>query len=65
MDEREGKMVIMFPVHDGFVRLVDAMGDDMAVVKAARVSYGNESKGKRSRPKIDSLFDETQSRNSF
>lgn len=36
----------MFPVHEGgFIRLVDSMGDDMSVVKAARVSYGNESKG--------------------
>ena len=29
----------------GFVRLVDSMGDDMSVVKSARVSYGEESKG--------------------
>src|SRR3990170_7109902 len=30
-----------FPVlDDGFVCLVDAMGDDQAVVQAARVSYG-------------------------
>jgi len=37
---------MMFPVHEGgFIRLVDSMGDDMSVVKAARVSYGNESKG--------------------
>ena len=35
----------MKKVHEGFVRLVDSMGNDMAVVKAARVSYGNESKG--------------------
>ncbi len=33
-------------VGDGFVRLVDSMGNDMSVVKAARVSYGQESKGK-------------------
>ena len=32
-------------VGDGFVRLVDSMGNDMSVVKAARVSYGQESKG--------------------
>ena len=25
---------------DGFVALVDAMGDDQAIVQAARVSYG-------------------------
>ena len=31
-----------FPVlDDGFVCLVDAMGDDQAVVQAARVSYGD------------------------
>jgi thymidylate synthase (FAD) len=37
---------MMFPIHEGgFIRLVDSMGDDMSVVKAARVSYGNESKG--------------------
>ena len=30
-----------FPVlDDGFVSLVDVMGDDAAVVQAARVSYG-------------------------
>ena len=52
MDERERKVVIMFPVHDGFVRLVDTMGDDMSVVKAARVSYGNESKGKEADQKL-------------
>jgi len=37
--------VMLFPVHNGFVRLVDTMGNDMSVVKAARVSYGNETKG--------------------
>ena len=31
-----------FPVlDDGFVCLVDVMGDDQAVVQAARVSYGD------------------------
>ncbi|MGH7129996.1 MAG: FAD-dependent thymidylate synthase, partial [Planctomycetaceae bacterium] len=29
---------------DGFVCLVDAMGDDAAVVQAARVSYGTGTK---------------------
>jgi thymidylate synthase (FAD) len=29
----------------GFVRLVDVMGDDMAAVEAARVSFGKKSKG--------------------
>ena len=30
-----------FPVlNDGFVALVDAMGDDAAIAQAARVSYG-------------------------
>tara|TARA_R110002020_G_scaffold54102_4_gene151104 strand:+ start:1473 stop:2129 length:657 start_codon:yes stop_codon:yes gene_type:complete len=35
----------MREVGNGFVRLVDSLGNDMSVVKAARVSYGNESKG--------------------
>lgn len=30
----------------GFIRVVDTMGDDMAIVQAARVSYGQGSKGK-------------------
>jgi thymidylate synthase (FAD) len=29
---------------DGFVRLVDAMGDDRAIVQAARISYGEGTK---------------------
>lgn len=34
-----------FPVlNDGFVSLVDIMGDDSSVVQAARVSYGEETK---------------------
>ena len=34
------------PIHnEGFLRLVEVMGDDHAVVRAARVSYGEESKG--------------------
>lgn len=31
----------------GFVRLVDVMGDDRAIVQAARVSYGGGTKSKR------------------
>ena len=31
----------------GFVRLVDYMGDDAAIVQAARVSYGAGTKTKR------------------
>ena len=31
----------------GFVRLIDYMGDDNAVVQAARVSYGKGTKGTR------------------
>lgn len=30
--------------NDGFVELVDTMGDDLKVVNTARVSYGKESK---------------------
>jgi thymidylate synthase (FAD) len=38
-----------FPVLDhGFVRVVDYMGDDAAVVQAARVSYGSGTKSVRS-----------------
>ena len=33
---------------DGFVRVVDYMGDDTAVVQAARISYGEGAKRKRS-----------------
>ena len=52
MDDGNGAVGIVFPVHDGFVRLVDAMGDDSAVVRAARVSYGNESKGREADRKL-------------
>ncbi|NBB71914.1 MAG: FAD-dependent thymidylate synthase [Alphaproteobacteria bacterium] len=38
-----------FPVLDhGFVRVVDYMGDDAAIVQAARVSYGSGTKSVRS-----------------
>lgn len=41
----------------GFVRLVDFMGGDEAVVRAARVSYGKESKGEeQDRKLIDYLM---------
>jgi thymidylate synthase (FAD) len=36
----------------GFVRLVDAMGDDMSVVRAARVSYDAEPRGDGSDAKL-------------
>jgi len=42
----------IFPIDDGFVRLVDTMGNDMSVVRAARVSYGNESKGEKADQKL-------------
>ena len=48
MDESKGEMAVS-EIHEvdnhGFVRLVDMMGNDMSVVRAARVSYGNETKG--------------------
>src|SRR5688572_23533987 len=45
LDERIGKAI---PVLDhGFLRLVDYMGDDQAVVQAARVSYGTGTKRAR------------------
>jgi thymidylate synthase (FAD) len=31
-------------LHDGFIRLIDYMGDDSAIVQAARVSYGAGTK---------------------
>jgi thymidylate synthase (FAD) len=40
----------------GFVRLVDAMGDDNAVVSAARVSYGTGSKGEEKDKKLISFL---------
>ncbi|MFN0151463.1 MAG: FAD-dependent thymidylate synthase [bacterium] len=36
----------------GFIRLVDVMGDDTAVVQAARVSYGQGSKGEEKDKKL-------------
>jgi len=36
----------------GFVRLVDTMGNDMSVVRSARVSYGKESKGEEADQKL-------------
>jgi thymidylate synthase (FAD) len=41
----EEKLGVAIPVLDhGFVRLVDYMGDDAAIVQAARVSYGKGTK---------------------
>src|SRR4051794_23121357 len=41
VDDLEQVLLRPFPVLDhGFVRVVDYMGDDDAVVQAARVSYG-------------------------
>ena len=42
----------MYSIDKGFVRLVDVMGDDMSVVRAARVSYGKESKGESADRKL-------------
>ena len=40
------------PVLDhGFIRVVDYMGDDAAVVQAARVSYGRGTKKKQKKTK--------------
>jgi thymidylate synthase (FAD) len=42
LEEMLGKT---FPILDhGFIRLVDYMGDDAAIVQAARVSYGKGTK---------------------
>lgn len=35
-------------LNDGFIRLVDLMGDDTAIVQAARISYGKGTKKTRS-----------------
>ena len=45
MDEGKGEMEmsVIHSVNDGFVRLVDSMGNDMSIVRAARVSYGNDN----------------------
>lgn len=44
----EGLLYLPLPVLDhGFVRVVDYMGDDGAIVQAARVSYGAGTKRKR------------------
>lgn len=40
------------PVEGGFVRLVDYMGSDDSVVRAARVSYGQETKGEEADQKL-------------
>ncbi len=48
VDALDGILGRAFPVlDDGFVRLVDYMGDDAAVVQAARVSYGAGTKALR------------------
>jgi thymidylate synthase (FAD) len=36
----------------GFVRLVDHHGSDLSIVNAARVSYGDESKGREKDKKL-------------
>ena len=44
----EGRLFTAHPVLDhGFVRVVDYMGDDAAIVQAARVSYGAGTKKAR------------------
>ena len=47
-----------YPVLDhGFIRVVDYMGDDAAVVQAARVSYGAGTRRVREGPRADPLPD--------
>lgn len=36
----------------GFIQLIDSMGSDLAIVEAARVSYGNGSKGEEQDRKL-------------
>ncbi len=53
MDARTGALGVIYDVDShGFVRIVDTMGDDMSVVRAARVSYGNETKGEEADRKL-------------
>jgi thymidylate synthase (FAD) len=54
-DSRRAVGIVHWPLpvdEHGFVRLVDSMGDDMTVVRAARVSYGNEIKGEEEDRKL-------------
>ena len=45
VDDLEAVLYDPFPVLDhGFVRVVDYMGNDSAIVQAARVSYGTGTK---------------------
>ena len=51
------------PVLDhGFIRVVDYMGDDAAIVQAARVSYGAGTKTARNSPPISAMFPWVHSR---
>ena len=44
----EDRLYRLYPVLDqGFVRVIDYMGDDGAIVQAARVSYGRGTKTAR------------------
>ena len=43
-------------LNDGFIHLVDSMGDDMSAVRAARVSYGKKTKGNEADKKLIRLF---------
>jgi hypothetical protein len=45
---------------DGFICLVDAMGDDSSVVQAARVSYGAGTKKVSNEEGVDSVSDAEQ-----
>ncbi len=48
-EEAEALLGQALPIHDhGFVRLVDYMGNDAAIVQAARISYGAGTKTLRS-----------------
>ena len=55
----------MFEINKGFIRLVDHMGDDMAIVKSARVSYGNESKGPEADKKLIKFLVKAESWNTL
>ena len=50
---------------DGFVRVVDYLGSDAAIVQAARVSYGVGTKTVHEDSGFDPLFDASPAHHTF
>jgi thymidylate synthase (FAD) len=60
VDSLETKLFTAHPVLDhGFVRVIDYMGNDSAIVQAARVSYGSGTKKNSRRCFTYQIFNET------